>query len=47
MNVQPVEGQLFVDWALAGLDPGLKEIEAGELPKGAIVGHQRLRQGGL
>jgi phosphatidylethanolamine-binding protein (PEBP) family uncharacterized protein len=38
MNVQPVEEQLFVDWAVAGLDPGLDEIGAGELPKGAIVG---------
>lgn len=38
MNVQPVEEKLFVDWALAGLDPGLEEIKAGELPAGAIVG---------
>jgi phosphatidylethanolamine-binding protein (PEBP) family uncharacterized protein len=38
MNVQPVQGQLFVDWAVAGLDPGLEEIAAGELPKGAVVG---------
>jgi phosphatidylethanolamine-binding protein (PEBP) family uncharacterized protein len=38
MNVQPVEEQLFVDWAVAGLDPALKGIEAGKLPKGAIVG---------
>lgn len=38
MNVQPVEGQLFVDWAVAGLDPSLEEIGAGELPKGAVVG---------
>jgi len=37
MNVQPVRGRLFVDWALAGLDPGLGGIEAGELPAGAIV----------
>lgn len=38
MNVQPVEEQLFVDWAVAGLDPGLEGIEAGKLPEGAIVG---------
>jgi phosphatidylethanolamine-binding protein (PEBP) family uncharacterized protein len=38
MNVQPVDEQLFVDWAVAGLDPGLEGIKAGELPKGAIVG---------
>jgi phosphatidylethanolamine-binding protein (PEBP) family uncharacterized protein len=36
MNVQPVNEQLFVDWAVAGLDPGLGEIKAGELPRGAI-----------
>jgi phosphatidylethanolamine-binding protein (PEBP) family uncharacterized protein len=38
MNVQPVQEQLFVDWALAGIDPDLSEIEAGELPRGAVVG---------
>lgn len=38
MSVQPVEEQLFVDWAVAGLDPGLTGIDAGELPKGAVVG---------
>jgi phosphatidylethanolamine-binding protein (PEBP) family uncharacterized protein len=38
MSVQPVEEQLFVDWAVAGLDPSLTGIEAGELPKGAILG---------
>jgi len=38
MNVQPVDGQLFVDWALGGLSPNLSEIQAGELPKGAVVG---------
>ena len=38
MNVAPVEGKLFVDWAVAGLEPGLTGIEAGKLPKGAVVG---------
>lgn len=38
MNVQPVEGKLFVDWAVAGLDPNLPEIVSGRLPKGAVVG---------
>jgi phosphatidylethanolamine-binding protein (PEBP) family uncharacterized protein len=38
MNVQPVEGQLFVDWAVAGISPRLEEISAGKLPQGAIVG---------
>ncbi len=37
MNAQPVAGRLFIDWALAGLDPGLGGIEAGRLPKGAVV----------
>lgn len=37
MGAQPVEGKLFVNWAVAGLDPSLTEIEAGRLPKGAIV----------
>ncbi len=38
MSVQPVEEQLFVDWALAGLDPNLTGIEADRLPRGAVVG---------
>lgn len=38
MNVQPVGGRLFFDWAVGGLDPSLQSIEADELPKGAVVG---------
>ena len=38
MNLQPVEGKLFFDWAVAGLSPGPGEIKAGELPSGAVVG---------
>lgn len=38
MNAQPVGGRLFFDWAVAGLDPGLESIEAGQLPRGAVVG---------
>ncbi len=38
MNIQPVAGKLFFDWAVAGLSPELEEIEAGKLPKGAVVG---------
>lgn len=38
MNTQPVGGELFFDWAVAGLSPELEEIEAGKLPKGAVVG---------
>jgi phosphatidylethanolamine-binding protein (PEBP) family uncharacterized protein len=38
MNLQPVEGELFFDWAVAGLSPDLEEIEAGKLPQGAVVG---------
>lgn len=38
MNVAPVAGKLFVDWAVAGIDPALTGIEATKLPKGAVVG---------
>jgi phosphatidylethanolamine-binding protein (PEBP) family uncharacterized protein len=38
MNVQPVEGKIFFDWAVAELDPGLEGIEADRLPPGAVVG---------
>jgi phosphatidylethanolamine-binding protein (PEBP) family uncharacterized protein len=39
MGVKPVDdGKLFVDWAVAGLDPELEGLEAGQLPQGAVVG---------
>jgi phosphatidylethanolamine-binding protein (PEBP) family uncharacterized protein len=38
MNAQPVDGKLFFDWAVAGIDPTLGQIEAAKLPKGATVG---------
>jgi phosphatidylethanolamine-binding protein (PEBP) family uncharacterized protein len=38
MSVKPVEEKLFVDWGVAGLEPSLEGIEAGRLPKGAVVG---------
>lgn len=38
LNMSPVNEALFFDWAVAGLDPGLEEIEAGKLPAGAVVG---------
>jgi phosphatidylethanolamine-binding protein (PEBP) family uncharacterized protein len=38
MNIQPVEENLFFDWAVAGLSPELEDLEAGKLPKGAVVG---------
>jgi phosphatidylethanolamine-binding protein (PEBP) family uncharacterized protein len=38
MSSQPVDGKLFVDWAVGGIDPALTGIEAGKLPKGALVG---------
>lgn len=37
MNLQPVEGKIFFDWAVA-LDPKVSEIQAGSLPAGAVVG---------
>jgi phosphatidylethanolamine-binding protein (PEBP) family uncharacterized protein len=46
MNVQPVGGKLFFDWAAAGLSPDLTEIEAGKLPKGAIVGRNSFGKAG-
>jgi hypothetical protein len=38
MNIAPVEGKLFVDWAVAGINPALSGIEAGKLPGGTVVG---------
>ncbi|HEY0391900.1 MAG TPA: YbhB/YbcL family Raf kinase inhibitor-like protein [Solirubrobacterales bacterium] len=46
MNTQPVEGKLFFDWAVAGLSPELEEIEAGKLPRGAVVGRNSFGKAG-
>lgn len=46
MNIAPVAGKLFVDWAVAGIDPALSGIEAGKLPKGAVVGTNSLGKQG-
>jgi phosphatidylethanolamine-binding protein (PEBP) family uncharacterized protein len=46
MNIQPVEGRLFFDWAVAGLSPGLTEVEAGKIPRGAVVGRNSFGRAG-
>jgi phosphatidylethanolamine-binding protein (PEBP) family uncharacterized protein len=38
MSVDPVAGKLFFDWAVGGLSPSIKELEAGKLPAGAVAG---------
>ena len=38
INLEPIDEALFFDWAVAGIDPGAEAIEAGRLPKGAILG---------
>jgi phosphatidylethanolamine-binding protein (PEBP) family uncharacterized protein len=38
MNVAPVGGKIFFDWALAGIDPTLGALESGKLPKGVLQG---------
>lgn len=38
LNLEPVNEAFFFDWAVAGIDPSLKGIESGQLPKGAILG---------
>jgi len=38
MNLAPVEGELFFDWAVAGIDPETTGVEAGQIPPGAVVG---------
>jgi phosphatidylethanolamine-binding protein (PEBP) family uncharacterized protein len=38
VNVQPVNGKLFFDWAMAGIDPSVTSLKEGEVPDGAILG---------
>lgn len=37
-SVQPVDGELHFDWAMAGLEPSLEGLGGGEVPKGAVLG---------
>jgi phosphatidylethanolamine-binding protein (PEBP) family uncharacterized protein len=46
MNVAPVGGELFFDWALAGIDPALSELESAKLPKGAVAGQNSFGKSG-
>ena len=46
MNGQPVDGRLFFDWAVAGLDPATSGIEIGKLPPGAVEGTNSFGQRG-
>jgi phosphatidylethanolamine-binding protein (PEBP) family uncharacterized protein len=44
MSVQPVEGKLFFDWAVAGLIPRLTSLNAGQLPAEAVTGRNGFGQ---
>jgi hypothetical protein len=46
INVEPVNGKLFFDWALAGIDPGETGIETAAPPKGAVVGRNSFGRDG-
>lgn len=46
VGLKPVNGQLFVNWALSGLDPQSGGIEAGRLPQGAVMGRNSFGQVG-
>jgi phosphatidylethanolamine-binding protein (PEBP) family uncharacterized protein len=37
-NFAPVEGELFFDWAVAGIAPDTPGVRAGQLPPEAVVG---------
>lgn len=38
VNMQPVNGDLHFDWAMAGIDPALEGLKQGEVPAGAVLG---------
>lgn len=38
MGVKPVDGKLYFAWAMAGVDPSLSGLKAGEVPRGAVLG---------
>jgi phosphatidylethanolamine-binding protein (PEBP) family uncharacterized protein len=45
-NLAPVHGQLYANWAVAGLSPKLRGLAAGQLPPGAILGRSSSGQTG-
>ena len=44
MNSRPVAGKIFFDWAVAGIDPTADGLEAGKLPRGAVIGQNSFGQ---
>jgi phosphatidylethanolamine-binding protein (PEBP) family uncharacterized protein len=38
VNVKPVKGTLYFDWALAGINPKVTHLKAGEVPGDAVLG---------
>jgi phosphatidylethanolamine-binding protein (PEBP) family uncharacterized protein len=46
VNFKPVNEAVFVDWAVAGLNPTTEGVPAGTLPSGAIVGRNSFGQVG-
>jgi phosphatidylethanolamine-binding protein (PEBP) family uncharacterized protein len=44
VNLQPVNGKLYFDWAMAGIDPSLEGLKPGEVPEGAILGRNSAGQ---
>ena len=46
LDLQPVDGEVFADWAVAGLSPTLHGLPTGRLPPGAVVGRNGFGQDG-
>lgn len=44
MNMQPVNGKLYFDYAIGGIDPSLEGLRVGEVPHGAAVGRNSAGQ---
>ena len=44
VNQERVNGKVFVDWALTGLRPSLRQVSAGQTPAGAVVGRNSFGQ---
>ncbi len=42
LKLRPVNGALYYDWALAGLNPSSHGLEAGKVPPDAVVGKNSL-----
>jgi phosphatidylethanolamine-binding protein (PEBP) family uncharacterized protein len=44
VNLAPIKGKIFIDWAITGINPSTHQLTPGQLPPGTITGKNSLGQ---